>query len=174
MRAPELKALMTIFRSPAGPVISTRRSCRSPGTGATRQSSARTERVDSRKSGSSPAAIRSWRSARASRSSSLRPANSRCSATTRSSPSGVRTPASSGALTTALAMALNLHGRLELSLFGRSLERERRALAAGDRLEHRVEVACTDLALVAGRRVAELLVRELRLLQLDVRAHAPG
>ena len=39
MRAPELKALMTILRSPAGPVISTRRSCRSAGTGATRQSS---------------------------------------------------------------------------------------------------------------------------------------
>ena len=54
------------------------------------------ERVDSRKPGSSPAAIRSWRSARASSSSSRRPANSRWSATTRSSASGVRTPASSG------------------------------------------------------------------------------
>ena len=40
-RAPELSALMTILRS-TGPVISTRRSCRSAGTGATRQSLSRT------------------------------------------------------------------------------------------------------------------------------------
>src|SRR6188508_3849893 len=162
---------MTILRSPAGPVISTRRSWRSAGTGATRQSPSRTERVSSRKSGSSPASIRSWRSARARRSSSRRPANSRWSATTRSSASGVRTPASSGALTTAVAMALNLHGHLELGLLGRALQRERRALPARDGLEHRVEVAGPDLALVACRRVAELLVRELRLLKSDVRAH---
>ena len=44
---------MTILRS-AGPVISTRRSCRSAGTDATRQSPSRIERVDSRKSGSAP------------------------------------------------------------------------------------------------------------------------
>ena len=39
--APELSALITIFRS-TGPVISTRRSCSSAGTGATRQSPSRT------------------------------------------------------------------------------------------------------------------------------------
>src|SRR5262245_35423568 len=116
--------------------------------------------------------MRSWRSARARSSSSLRAANSRCSATTRSSASGVRTPASSGALTTAVAMALNLHGHLELSLLGRALEGERRALATRDGLEHRVEVAGADLALVARRRVAELLVRELRLLEPDIGAHS--
>ena len=38
--APELSALITIFRS-TGPVISTRRSCSSAGTGATRQSPSR-------------------------------------------------------------------------------------------------------------------------------------
>src|SRR6187200_2397228 len=162
---------MTILRSPAGPVISTRRSCRSAGTGATRQSPSRTKRVSSRKSGSSPASIRSWRSARARRSSSRRPANSRWSATTRSSASVVRTPAPSGALTTAVAMALNLHGHLELGLLGGALQRQRRALAAGHSPEHRVEVAGTDLPLVPRRRVAELLVRELRLLEADVRAH---
>ncbi len=45
---------MTILRS-TGPVISTRRSSRSLGTGAMRQSAARTAAVPGRKSGSSPA-----------------------------------------------------------------------------------------------------------------------
>ena len=63
--------------------------------------------------------------------------------------------------------------RLELSLLGRALERERRALAAGDRLEHRVEVAGADLALVPRRRVAVLLGRELGLLQLARSALMP-
>ncbi|CVM40473.1 Uncharacterised protein [Streptococcus pneumoniae] len=46
--APELRALIVIFRS-TGPVISTRRSCRPGASGATRQeSSSRTRRVDRR------------------------------------------------------------------------------------------------------------------------------
>ena len=52
--APELSALMTILRS-TGPVISTRRSCRSAGAGATVQSPARIAAVSGRKSGSLPA-----------------------------------------------------------------------------------------------------------------------
>ena len=53
-RAPELRALIIIFGS-AGPVISTRRSSRSAGAGATRQSAARTSAVATGKSGISPA-----------------------------------------------------------------------------------------------------------------------
>ena len=49
-RAPELSALIIILGS-AGPVISTRRSSRSAGAGATVQSSSRTSRVATRKSG---------------------------------------------------------------------------------------------------------------------------
>ncbi len=52
--APELSALMIIFRS-TGPVISTRRSRRSAGIGATVQSSSRIARVAGSKSGSAPA-----------------------------------------------------------------------------------------------------------------------
>ncbi len=165
---------MTIFRSPAGPVISTRRSWRSAGHGrdapvALAHGAGRLEEVGElarldpllplgpRAAGAPPAGRRT----RAA------------SATTRSSASGVRTPASSGARTVSrrrcVAHATRRH--LELRLLGRALERERRALAAGDRLEHRVEVAGADLALVARRRVAVLLVRELRLLEPHVRAH---
>ena len=49
-RAPALRALIIIFGS-AGPVISTRRSSRSTGAGATRQSAERTAAVSSGKSG---------------------------------------------------------------------------------------------------------------------------
>ena len=55
--APELSALMTILRS-TGPVISTRRSSRSLGIGATFQSPARICAVSLRKSGFSPASSR--------------------------------------------------------------------------------------------------------------------
>ena len=48
--APELSALMTIFRS-TGPVISTRRSSRSRGTGETVQFASRTSRVSARNFG---------------------------------------------------------------------------------------------------------------------------
>src|SRR5215216_3884094 len=49
-RAPELRALITIFRS-VGPVISTRRSWRSGGASATCHSASRTSWVSARKSG---------------------------------------------------------------------------------------------------------------------------
>ncbi len=51
--APELSALMIIFRS-TGPVISTRRFCRSRGMGATPQSLSRISRVSGRKLGIAP------------------------------------------------------------------------------------------------------------------------
>ena len=53
-RAPEFSALIIILRS-TGPVISQRRSCRSAGAAATRQSLSRTCAVSGRKPGSSPA-----------------------------------------------------------------------------------------------------------------------
>ncbi len=62
-RAPELSALIIILGS-AGPVISTRRSSRSAGAGATVQSSSRTSRVATRKSGRTPASSSAWRSSR--------------------------------------------------------------------------------------------------------------
>jgi hypothetical protein len=58
--APELRALMTILAS-VGPVISTRRSCRSAGVGPTRQSPSRTAAVSARKTGSTPASSSAWR-----------------------------------------------------------------------------------------------------------------
>src|SRR6185437_14738053 len=60
---------------------------------------------------------------------------------------------------------------LELLLLRRAREGERRALPAADRAGDGVEVAGADLALVARRRVAELLQLELALLELDVRRH---
>ena len=89
IRAPELSALMTIFRS-VGPVISTRRSSRSEGTGSITQSVSRSSRVSGRKSGSSPAASRRCRSARASSSSSRRAPKRRSSSATKASASAVR------------------------------------------------------------------------------------
>ena len=50
-------------------------------------------------------------------------------------------------------------------------ERERRGHPAGDHLGDLVEVAGADLSLVARRRVAVLLERELVLLEPDVGAH---
>src|SRR5207248_9565083 len=52
--APEFSALITILRSPDGPVISTRRSCRSAGTGAIVHDPARTSAVSGKKSGIVP------------------------------------------------------------------------------------------------------------------------
>src|SRR2546428_262565 len=64
------------------------------------------------------------------------------------------------------------HLTLELCSLRRAAERKRRARARADRLRHGVEVARADLALVACRRVAELLERELAVLELDVRGHS--
>ncbi len=69
--APLLSALIIIFGS-AGPVISTRRSSKSGGAGATRQSGSRLSIGFGRKSGVSPASRRSWRRARSCSSSPAR------------------------------------------------------------------------------------------------------
>src|SRR6266496_1426299 len=61
--APEFSALMIILRS-TGPVISTRRSTRSCGMGATVHSFSRMGAASGRKPGSSPASIRCWRTRR--------------------------------------------------------------------------------------------------------------
>ena len=93
-RAPELRALIIIFGS-AGPVISTRRSSRSAGAGATRQSAAADvgglgQEVghDRRRRG------RAWRFLRAARSSAGAAPNWRWRSARNSSASGVRTRSS--------------------------------------------------------------------------------
>ena len=93
--APELSALMTIFRS-TGPVISVRRSRRSAGAGATFHRPSRTDRVDGRKSGSTPASSCTWRAARACSSAWRRGSNSRKSPAMNAHAPGVRISAYSG------------------------------------------------------------------------------
>ena len=89
-RAPELSALIIIFGS-AGPVISTRRSSRSAGAGATDQSAARTSAVSGRKpSCRPPARIALSRSWRRSRRSSRSGPNRRWRSATNASASSVR------------------------------------------------------------------------------------
>src|SRR5829696_648218 len=88
--APELSALITIFRS-TGPVISTRLSCSSAGTGSTRHWPSRTCSVSGRKSGSSPSRSRCARSCLAASSCSRRGPNSRWSRVRKSTASPVRT-----------------------------------------------------------------------------------
>jgi hypothetical protein len=66
--APELRALMTIFRL-VGPVISTRRFCSASGSGAIVQSPSRTACEPARKSSVPPASSSFWRSTRAASSS---------------------------------------------------------------------------------------------------------
>jgi hypothetical protein len=61
--APELSALIIILRS-TGPVISTRRSARSAGAGATVHVPRLVSEVSGRKSGSAPVRSRSWVSRR--------------------------------------------------------------------------------------------------------------
>ena len=101
--APELRALMTILRS-TGPVISTRRSCRSAGTGATcHDASSRMCLVSGRKSGRSPASKASWRTTRAASSSARRARNSRCRPATNATASGVRISAISGETTSRIS-----------------------------------------------------------------------
>ena len=69
--APEFSALMIILRS-TGPVISTRRSCRSAGIAPTFQSPLRTAAVSARKSGRAPALKRACVARRRASSSSMR------------------------------------------------------------------------------------------------------
>jgi len=87
--APEFRALMIILRS-TGPVISTRRSSRSFGGGATFQSASRRALVSGRKSGRIPAAILSRKEARRRRSAFLRGPKERVSSARNSRALGVR------------------------------------------------------------------------------------
>jgi hypothetical protein len=94
--APEFSALMIIFRS-TGPVISTRRSCRSGGGSDTRQSASRTGRVFGRIVGRAPASNSHRRSRRASSSASIRaPNRSTGPATNRTAAGANRSAASAG------------------------------------------------------------------------------
>src|SRR5579883_3348849 len=92
--APEFSALITILRS-TGPVISTRRSCKSAGMGAIVQSPWRICAVSGKKSGSLPASISSWRCARRCSNSSRRGPKVRASVATKPSASGVKISANS-------------------------------------------------------------------------------
>src|SRR5213080_2450428 len=81
--APELSPLIIILRS-TGPVISTRRSRRSGGMGATVHASSRIAFVSGRKSGSLPASSSAWRRRRRS-SSSRRRGSKPCASAARKS-----------------------------------------------------------------------------------------
>ena len=99
-RAPELRALIIIFRS-TGPVISTRRSFRSAGAAATCQSPWRTAAVAAGKSSGVPADARASSARRAGRAPSRarrRSSNVRCSVATNAIASAVRSssPADTG------------------------------------------------------------------------------
>ena len=108
-RAPELRALIIILAS-AGPVISTRRSSKSAGAGATVQSLARTSRVPGRKSGRSPASRAAWRSTPAlEQVDRACGPNRRCRSATKASASSVRTrsePGTVGPVTTTPGAAI--------------------------------------------------------------------
>ena len=97
-RAPELSALIIILRS-TGPVISQRRSRRSSGADATRQSPSRIARVSVRKSGSAPRSSSSCRSCRRSSSSSRRGFSSRWSRSTNATACGERISSEATTLT---------------------------------------------------------------------------
>lgn len=87
--------IVIILRS-TGPVISTRRSRRSAGSGATFQSADRTRTVSSRKSGRAPLSIRACQRRRRSRSSLRLAANSSTSPARNLQASSVKTRASAG------------------------------------------------------------------------------
>ena len=88
-KSDQANALITILRS-VGPVISTRRSCRSRGTGPTLQSASRMAFVSGRKSGSLPASNSACRRARAAINSRRCISNLRESLATKASACGVR------------------------------------------------------------------------------------
>ena len=94
--APLFSALIIIFGS-AGPVISTRRSSKSAGAGATVHSPSRLSIGFGRKSGVSPASRRRCRRSRSWSSLVRSLLKDRCSCATKSSASGVRTSSRWGA-----------------------------------------------------------------------------
>ena len=93
--AGEFKARMVFLRS-AGAVISTRRSCKSGGGGATCQSPSRMARVSGAKSGSAPSSIFCCATTRAARISSRRGAKVRAKSATKARADGVKIIAASG------------------------------------------------------------------------------
>src|ERR1051325_2709680 len=93
--APEFSALITILRS-TGPVISTRRSIRSRGIGATRQSAPRTSAVLGRKVGRAPASNSRWRATRRFNKSRRRGSNRRARSATNCSAGSDRISAKAG------------------------------------------------------------------------------
>src|SRR5262245_9535131 len=193
--APELSALMIILRS-TGPVISTRRSWRSPGTGATLQLAWRIELVSGRNPSVSPASSRAWSSARAFMRSRRRLSYLRAKCATNPIACGVRMRSKrcgwSGAssmpgiwkLSRFIAGLRSARCRLpgpradrrrldeELLVLGRAVERRRRGLARLDRLRHLVEVAGAHLALVLHCGEPLRGGGELGLLQPHEGAHA--
>src|SRR5687767_13905928 len=192
VEAPELSALMTILRS-TGPVISTRRSCRSAGTGATVHALSRIERVSGRKPNVSPASRRAWRSARAFIRSRRRCSYLRCRCATKPIAWGVRMRSyrfgwcggtwMPGMWKLSRFMACSLIGcgglfladrrgfGEELLVLGRPMQRRRGRLARLDHLRHVVEIAGADFPLVLDRGEAALGRGELLLLQLDEGGH---
>src|SRR6478672_8143538 len=192
VEAPELSALITILRS-VGPVISTRRSCRSFGIGPTVHSDSRMERVSGRKWKVSPASSFAWRSARALMQARRRSSYLRCRCATNATAGGVRMrsyrfgwseaswmPGMRSRRMGCLLVSVG-RGRLfaadrrgldeELLVLGGSVQRGGGRLAGLDDLRHLVEVAGADLALVLDRGEAALRRREFLLLQLDERGH---
>src|SRR5438067_964170 len=131
-------------------------------------------------SGRSRAAIQSSIACASCSSSQSSTVTDRCRSSSTSSParpwsaSASSRPGPSVSLVSSTVDICNLLCGRELGLLGRAPERKRGAFAARDGLEHAVEVAGADLALVAGRGVAVLLERELAFLQLDVGGHALG
>src|SRR5262245_54167348 len=132
--APELSALMTIFRS-TGPVISTLRSCRSFGIGATVQSPSRISFVSGRKSGRRPSAISCCRATLCSNNTRRRSSNFRASSARKPIASRVRispcspmmgplisTPAGARAVFIVSLLGFYLFLCIKLSAAGRSLQ----------------------------------------------------
>src|SRR5258708_1658594 len=173
VEAPELSALMTILRS-TGPVISTRRSCRSAGTGAMVHSASRIERVSGRNAKLAlPVSRRAWRVARAFIRSRRRASYLRCRCATNPSAWGVRMRSKRfgwsggswmpGMVKFSRFIAFSSIGRggllaanrrrldEELLVLRRSVQRRGRRLAGLDDLGHVVEVPGADFALVFHR-----------------------
>ena len=153
-RAPELSALIIILRS-TGPVISQRRSRRSAGAGATAPVALADRRVSGTELGQR--AARRARAgaragARAARAGRVQLAVEALDEVERLRATGSRRRGRA----TSIRASISGSFVLELRFLGRAAQRQRRRLSAADDLRDPVEVAGTDLALVARGRVAVL------------------
>src|SRR3954454_6833723 len=169
-RAPELSALITILRC-VGPVISTRRSWRSAGAGATDQSPWRISRVSSRKSSVPPASSSARRSARRWSSSCRLGSNSRCRPATNSSASGVSTSSmrpltgawiSIPCTSTPAIPGASLYRHLNQLNWVEYPERAPHLLAHGGDLDRAAGIARGDRVRAGGQQVVHLAAAELR------------